>query len=82
MRPKVGAKPFKDICENRSAVHEKVMGILGTDQKTSKKIEHYYKLRCDLIHQRATPNILDEQVEDYRQIVDGLLEKMFGLQLN
>lgn len=75
----MGAKSFKNIAENRADVQKEINRHLTLDPKMVKKIEHYYKLRCDLIHQRATPNISDSQIEDYREIVEYLLEAMFGL---
>lgn len=75
----IGATKFKSIAENRTAVENEVKTHIKISNPILKKIGHYYKLRCDLIHQRATPNILDTQIEDYRAIVEGLLTKMFGL---
>lgn len=75
----IGIAKFKSIADNRSAVEKEVLTHIKINKSTLKKIGHYYKLRCDLIHQRATPNILDTQIEDYRAIVETLLTKMFGL---
>jgi hypothetical protein len=74
-----GATAFKKICENRSDVQREVLKSLTISAHVAAKIEYYYKLRCDLIHQRATPNITDGQIEDYRLIVEGVLQQMFGL---
>ncbi len=78
----IGIAPFKNICENRSAVQKEANNKLNMNPQTIKKIDFYYKIRCDLIHQRATPNITDSQIEDYRLIVEGLLKDMFGLDCN
>ncbi len=78
----IGNQPFKNIAENRTDVEKEVLKHLTINQTTLKKINHYYKLRCDLIHQRATPNILDSQIEDYRSIVEKILTDMFGLNFN
>ena len=75
----IGLTSFKKIYDNRSAVQNEVDKHLKMNPQIIKKIDFYYKLRCDLIHQRATPNITDTQIEDYRVIVDGLLQDMFGL---
>lgn len=75
----VGLTTFKKIVENRTEVEKEVMRHMPIDPPTRQKISYFYKLRCDLIHQRATPNILDTQIEDYRIIVETLLNKMFGL---
>jgi len=75
----IGNQKFKGIAENRADVQKEVAKHLKLDAKLIQKIDHYYKLRCDLIHQRATPNITDQQLEDYRSIVEDLLKQMFGL---
>lgn len=78
----MGMGPFRRISENRADVQREVASRLPIDPVTIGKIDHFYKLRCDLIHQRATPNITDTQIADYRSIVENLLERMFGLQMN
>ena len=75
----IGISKFKSIAENRALVEAEVKTYIKISKPILKKIGYYYKLRCDLIHQRATPNIFDPQIEDYRKIVEGLLAKMFGL---
>ena len=75
----IGAQPFARISGNRADVQREVQKHLTIDAGTIKKIDYYYKLRCDLIHQRATPNITDDQIEDYRAIVEGLLSDMFSV---
>ena len=75
----IGTQIFKNIVENRTDVEKEVRKHINIDQTMIQKINHFYKLRCDLIHQRATPNITDPQIEDYRSIVEKLLHDMFGL---
>jgi hypothetical protein len=75
----IGMNKFQNIAQNRSGVQAEVLNHLSIPTATVKKIEHYYKLRNDLIHQRATPNVSDAQVGDYRAIVESLLRDMFGL---
>ena len=78
----IGNQVFKNIAENRVDVEKEVLKHISIDQSTIQKINYYYKLRCDLIHQRATPNITDTQIEDYRSIVEELLHNMFNLDLS
>jgi hypothetical protein len=75
----IGMTRFNAIADKRSDVEKEVCKYITISKKIIQKINHYYKLRCDLIHQRATPNVLDAQIDDYRTIVEGLLTKMFGL---
>ena len=46
-----------------------------------KKIDYYYKMRCKLVHERASVQISDYQVEDYREIVEDVLRELFALKL-
>ena len=78
----IGRTAFKKIAENRSEVQKEVFKSIQVSQTIKQKIDHYYRLRCDLIHQRATPNISDTEIQDYRSIVEDLLNKMFGLQFS
>ena len=75
----IGIAKFKSIVENRAEVQKEVLKNIEISMENIKKLDHYYKIRCDLVHLRATPNITDEQVSDYRMIVEKLLQKMFGL---
>ena len=43
------------------------------------KIDFYYGLRCKLIHERSSAGITDQQVSDYREVVEELLKRLFGL---
>ncbi|MEW8030208.1 MAG: ATP-binding protein [Candidatus Thiodiazotropha sp.] len=77
----IGVRKFKEISENRKRVQDEVLKHIPLDEDEVKKINHYYKMRCDLIHQRATPNVGDDDIEDYRAIVGEVLEVMFGIEL-
>ena len=43
------------------------------------KVNHYYDLRNNLIHQRASVLITDNQVEDYRKTIERVLKKLFDV---
>lgn len=75
----IGVHAFKKIFDNRALVQAEVFKSIRIPKKTIQKINYYYKLRCDLIHERASPNVNPDEVESYRQIVEGLLKKMFKL---
>ena len=67
------------IFGNRSAVHGEMKNYVSISKDTWKKIEHYYRLRCKLIHERVTVGISDQQLQDYRDIVEKVLRKMYKL---
>lgn len=59
------------IFNNRSAVHNEIKKYVKIKPATWKKIDHYYRLRCKLIHERVTVGIDDEQIQDFRELVPG-----------
>lgn len=43
------------------------------------KVSYYYLLRNKLIHERATVGITDAQIADYKQVIERVLTKLFGI---
>mgnify|MGYP007022303895 CR=1 FL=1 len=73
-------KMFKD----RNKVHEQVRQdtyrlISAGDWQS---IDYYYKVRCDLIHRKASASITDIDLDNYRKVVIKVLEKLFNLNLS
>jgi len=75
----IGMKKFASISNNRTDVQKEVLNYIKVSATMAKQINHYYLLRNQLIHQRATPNISDPDITKYRKIVEIMLKKMFGL---
>lgn len=50
--------------------------------KWRKKIDFYYGLRCKLVHERSSAGISDHQINDYREVVEQLLKRLFGLKFS
>jgi hypothetical protein len=67
---------------NRSLVHSEIKKYVTIKADTWKKIEHYYRLRCKLVHERATVGISDTQIEDFRDVVERLLRKLYKLKFS
>ncbi len=74
----IGINAFKRL-NTRADIQDEVFKTIQVTPSTKKLIDHYYRLRNDLIHQRATPNIADSDIIGYKKIVEDLLDKMFGL---
>ena len=72
-------KKLSGILANRTLVINEVKSHLSLDAVDLSKINFYYTLRNKLIHERATVGIPDEQVDDYRQVVERVLSKAFDL---
>ena len=75
----IGAHRFTNIAQNRADVQKEVFKSIKVSAAMEKQINHYYRLRNDLVHQKATPNVSDPDISRYRKIVESMLNKMFGL---
>ena len=69
------------IFSSRNRVENEVKNYIDLPDEMWKKINYYYGIRCKLIHERATVGISDEQIKDYRETVETVLKKLFGLLL-
>ena len=65
----------------RSDVHKEIKSRVLLTIDTWKKIEHYYKLRRKLVHERVTIGITDSQIQDFREVVEGVLKKLYKLKI-
>lgn len=45
-------------------------------------IANFYYKRCDLVHKRATTQISDQELENYRKVVEYILNKLFKIKFN
>lgn len=76
----IGMQKFQQISQNRTSVEQEVFKSITVSVTMKQQINHYYRLRNDLVHQRATPNVSDQDITKYRKIVESMLQKMFRLQ--
>jgi hypothetical protein len=67
------------IFGNRQSVHDEMKKYVSLDAATWKKIEYYYRLRCKFVHEKSTVGISDTQIHDFRQVVEGVLSKLYKL---
>lgn len=72
-------KRLFDLFKNRSDVHAEIKKYVKFFEETWGKIEYYYKLRCKLVHERASVGVTDEQVEKYKCLVEQVLKKLYKL---
>lgn len=66
------------IYRNRETVHNEIKRFKEFDAEIWRKIDHYYRCRSKLVHERASVSISDAEVEDYREIVQYVLSQLFG----
>ena len=76
---KLGITNFDRIKRNSTSVVNEVKKSRRINKNLWGKIEYYYKLRCDLIHERITPNVTEVQITDYRDVVEKCFNRLFGL---
>ena len=67
------------LLKNRVDTFKELKLFVSIDPITETKVEHYYGLRCKLIHEVANAEVTEEDVESYRQTVERILATMFGL---
>ena len=67
------------IFNNRTSVHNEIKKYVNIKAHTWKKIDHYYRLRCKFVHERVTVGIDDDQIQDFREVVEGVLKKLYRL---
>lgn len=71
---------IKQLFANRDNVIQEVNSKVPLDGKLLKRAKHFYALRNKLIHERATVSIPDEEIDNYRAVVQEFLNKLFQLE--
>lgn len=76
--------PFKttridELFANRNNVIDAVASQVTISKILINKTKHYYGLRNKLIHERATVDIANADVENYRESIEDILHILFGL---
>ncbi|OFW42007.1 MAG: hypothetical protein A3J28_18895 [Acidobacteria bacterium RIFCSPLOWO2_12_FULL_60_22] len=67
------------IFGTRSSVHTEIKKYVKIKNDTWKKIDHYYRLRCKLVHEKASVGVEDDQIRDFREVVESVLKKLYKL---
>lgn len=67
------------LFKNRYGLHKEVEKHAGIDKKVWNIIEYFYRLRNKIIHERASVSISDEDLENYREIIEYMLAELFGI---
>ncbi|BAV33400.1 histidine kinase [Sulfuricaulis limicola] len=72
---------IKQLFERRNDVITAVTSKVNIPKKLLDKAKHYYGLRNKLIHERATVDVTDSDVENYDSTIREMLHILFGLDL-
>ncbi len=70
---------IQQLFKNRPNVINEVTAKVTLPPALLKKVRHYYGLRNKLTHERATVEITDTDVENYRGTVESVLKTLFKL---
>lgn len=49
------------------------------DIETRKQLDYFFRLRCKLVHERSSAGINPDDLEKYRNLIQKLLAKLFGV---
>ena len=65
---------------NRSQVHSEIKNLVSSITPSDwQKIEYYYKMRCEFVHKRTTLTVTDQLLLDFKEVVERMLNILFGL---
>src|SRR5262249_48959506 len=67
------------IFRTRHSVQQEIQKYVKIKAETWKKIAHYNNLRNKFVHERGTVGLIDDQIEDYRGVVEDVLKKLYKL---
>ena len=70
------------LFNNRTSVQNEIKKYVKLKAELWGKIDHYYRLRNKLVHERVTVGIHDSQIEDFRGVVEAVLKKLYRLKFD
>jgi anti-sigma regulatory factor (Ser/Thr protein kinase) len=71
---------LESIFKDRTQVHSEIMKYVKISVVDWGKIKHFYNMRCQLIHRKASATISDKDIVQFRAVVERVLRKIYGLQ--
>ena len=74
-----GNAAIQKLFKKRHDVIDAVSQQIAIPQNLLNKAQHYYDLRNKLIHERATVDIADSDVDNYRSTIEKILTILFDL---
>jgi hypothetical protein len=70
---------LSELFANRRNVIQAVDAKVAITPELLRRAEHYYNLRNKLIHERATVDVPDADIKNYRFVVQQVLQLLFGI---
>jgi len=68
-----------NLFNSRTNVLKEVLNHVSIPKTLLAKVGHYYDIRNNLVHQRATVQVSDQDIDDYRAVIEKVLKKLFDL---
>lgn len=75
----LGDEKLRKLFGDRLSVHREVEKHIPLNPDFWKRINYFYKLRCELIHKKANVSISDHHIGIFRKIVIDVLKDVFGV---
>ena len=79
---KFGDAKIAELFKARHSVINAVKPIRGISDTDWGKVSHFYNMRNKLIHERASVQVSERDVEDYRKLVSRILSILFDLRFD
>jgi hypothetical protein len=78
----IGNTRLVTLLQNRTQVETEVKNYLGGKVSASDwaLIDHYYKMRCNLIHQVSTADVKEVDIRKHRSVIEKILGVLFKLE--
>jgi hypothetical protein len=76
-----GNARISQIFSRRQSVVDEVKSKVTIPKDLLDKAKHYYGLRNKFIHERATVDVTERDVRNYRSVVQKILKLLFDLRL-
>lgn len=78
----IGNARLVGLLLNRTQVETEVKSYLGSKVSNTSwtLVDHYYKMRCNLIHQVSTADVKDTDIVKHRAVIEKILGVLFKLE--
>ena len=70
---------LRELFRSRHKLHELMETDYGINKTELDKVRYYHEIRNKLIHERASVSISDEDLYNYRGVVERILHQLYDL---
>jgi hypothetical protein len=80
-RKDFGDEQLRLLFANRTRVIETIRKKVHIPDPLLERANHYYGIRNKLVHERATGEVVENDIRNYRQVVQQILQILFGINI-